>query len=436
MNKLIRVVLSLVSDQFSSGIQSAISSLSGFGNIVSGLRDGFLMLKGAATAVWDTFIKGAIDEERLIRQMGILAGSSEKGAALVERLDKWIVQTGVDGADAEAAFSDLAVGIKAATGELDPDQLFKYMEIIESLALATGKTASDLARPVMRAITGDVEQLARALGINKERLAQLSPEFAKMMDSATQAGEAQLGAVTRLAGRSEQVAGDALKALEEITAGLTGGQDVLSDFGDSTEAELNRAKQNWDDFTELVGEQFLPIITDALREINKWIEEHPEEIKQFIEAFGNFSATQWERFADALSRVDWEKIADVMLLMVEVLDKMTNAEWKLPGEDLYGLSAGQLGAMAATEGKALESQYNGQLGDVSTAAQLGGLGNSAAMKAGWQLGGWIASNIKITFGIDEEGQLNVKKIAEDKATDAIGAVIENMTEQHSKKGMR
>jgi len=362
MIKLVRVILSATVDPFvgeikralgvftslTSGIATGARSVVGFlgdiGNIISGVKHGFDMLAGAARGLWDTFIQGAIDEERLGLTMKFLSGSAEMSADIMERLDDWVVKTATDGNEAEEAILDMAKALRSTDGSVDPDKLFRTMDLLKRLSLVTGMSVAEMSKVVGRAMTGDVEMLARTLGISKEQLAKLSPEFAKFMETAEGAQEAQLGEVTRLGGDAETVAGDALKALDEITSALGAGQEAIAEYANSAGGEVISLQALWDNFTEDVGKQLLPTIQEALEKLINFITEHKEDIDKFVEAFGDiasggfeklmewidsgnakkffddmssFSSEQWKVFADAFANIDWKLVADTISTIVD-----------------------------------------------------------------------------------------------------------------------
>ena len=362
MIKYVSVVLSARVETFVEGIKNALGVFLGFGkgvensgkslltkfseigNTVTGLKHTFDMLAGAARGLWDTFVQGAIDEERLGLTMKFLSGSAEMSSDIMERLDDWVVKTATDGKEADEAILDMAKALRSTDGAVDPDKLFRAMDLLKRLHLATGASVAEMSKVVGRAMTGDVEMLARTLGISKEQLAKLSPEFAKFMETAQGAQEAQLGEVTRLGGDAETVAGDALKALDEITSALGAGQESIAEYANSAGGEIESLQQLWNNFTDDVGKELLPIIQEALEKLITFITEHKEDIDKFVDAFGDiasggfeklmewidsgnakkffddmssFSSEQWKAFADAIANIDWKKISETISAIVE-----------------------------------------------------------------------------------------------------------------------
>lgn len=390
MIRQVRVILSAEVDRFTGGIRNALSTfqglvsgvasgargvisfLSDIGNIVSGLAHGFGMLGNAVRGLWDMFIGAAISEERLGMTMKFLTGSAETGAAVMERLDEWVLKTGSDSDDAESAILDMAKALRATDGSVDPDKLFKTMDLIKRLSLVSGESMTEMSKIVGRALTGDVEMLARTLGISKEKLAELSPEFAKFVQNTQLANDTQLGAVTKIGSETEQIAGDALKALEEITTGLGGTQQALDEYANSTEGNLERAEANWEQFKEKIGLGVLPTINKALETFNNFVAEHPEEIQAFVDSIsdftakgwddlvklvtsaefkkflsnlGDFSAKQWEKWVDAIQSVKWENVANAINAASNFVNFLAGNNPDVPKED-RAIDLGILGGIS------------------------------------------------------------------------------------------
>jgi hypothetical protein len=437
MIRQIRVIMSLVADGMLSGIRNVIGVFGDLGNIVSGIKHGFDMLSAAARGLWDTFIQGAINEQKLGLQLKYLSGSAEEGADLMKRVDEWVIKTGSDSDDAKSAMLDLAKALKASDGAIDPDKLFKTMDIVKRLSIITGMSMSEMSKVVGRALTGDVELLSRTLGISKEKLAELSPEFAKFIQNAQGAQDAQLGEVTRLGTETETMAGDALKALDEVANGLGATNQLLAESADTTESELNRAKDNWEQFTDAVGGQLLPIVTDALERLNKWIAEHPDEIKSFVDAIGNFStaaweklialvsseefknflksaenftAQQWEAFANAIAGVKWSDVSSAINSVADFVNFLSGKQsaQALP-TDQRAIDMGLLGGIGKPE-----QRTDDWTKDFSWERLLAGLGIKPLEP----------QKVDVTVTVDGEGNLKAaaQAAAEKTASDLVAGV--------------
>jgi hypothetical protein len=428
MLKLVRVILGLDASGFSSGlnnaqrtfegfksgvssgIQGAIGLFSQLGMIITGLQSAFNIARGAAQTLWDTFIQGALDEEKLIRQMTILSGSAATGAKTIEMLDDWALKMGVDSDEAAQALKEIAPAIKAADGALDPDKAMQYMSLIQRLSLATGQSIPELSRSVAKAITGDVDLLARSLGISKEALAQLSPEFAKMVNSAQSAGETQLGRVTRLGEQTATIAGDSLKMLDELATGLGANEQALDDYANSTEGQLNTLKDNWDEFTETVGAEFLPIITKALKNLNEYIGTHGKEIDNFVKSLGDAGG-------DLKSAWDWiTQAADAIQKFMDSFNEFYSTVTAQP-------APGEYDPFAINENAPLQKALHGEMPTIGNpeagtniASSLGidpNIANAIIDVIG-NLGTTLAQNLNIKITIDDEGKLGAvidKKVA-------------------------
>jgi phage-related protein len=236
-------------------------------------------------------------------------------------------------------------------------------------------SVAEMSKIVGRAMTGDVEMLARTLGISKEALAKLSPEFAKFMETAQGAQETQLGEVTRIGGEAETVAGDALKALDEITNALGAGQEAISEYASTAGGEVETLQGIWENFTEDIGNELLPVIQEALGKLIVFITDHKEDIDKFVGAFGdlaeqgfeklmqfldsgeaeklfaalgNFSAEQWKNFADAISSVKWEDVANAVNGVTDFVNFLSGNKNPVPEEE-RAIDMGIIGSISKPE---------------------------------------------------------------------------------------
>lgn len=463
MIRLVRVILSAQVDQFTGGIRQALSSFSGFasgiasgvgsainlfsqlGNIVTGFYHTIQLVSGAMRGLWDTFVQGAIDEERLALTMKFLSGSAETANSIMEGLDAWTVRTGTDSAEAEEAILDMAKALRATDGAVNPDKLFQTMDLLKRLSIVSGLSIAEMSKVVGRAMTGDVEMLARTLGISKEQLAKLSPEFAKFMQNAQGAQETQLNEVMRLGGEASQASGDALKALDEITTALGAGQDAISEYASSTGGEVLTLQALWDNFTEDVGKQLLPTIQVALEKLITFISEHKEDIDKFVKAFGDLSAEGFEKLMELIDSGQLEQFAQSLGTIGDAGASMKAAfEWLSQAakdieqfmnsfNSLYtnitGAPApGQIDLFSVNKEAPLQKLLNGETPTI---------GPNAETMPPWmkQVGEWFSSlgeqkEVKVRVIVDDE--MKLKAAVEDTTDKKIGELVENITNSKKK----
>jgi phage-related protein len=455
MIKLVRVVLSATVDPFvgeirralgafsgfASGIASGVRSVVGFlgdiGNIVSGVKHGFDMLAGTAHALWDTFIQGAIDEERLGLTMKYLSGSAENANKIMEGLDDWTVRTGTDSAEAEEAILDMAKALRATDGAVNPDKLFQTMDLLKRLSIVSGLSIAEMSKVVGRAMTGDVEMLARTLGISKEQLAKLSPEFAKFMQNAQGAQETQLNEVMRLGGDAQQASGDALKALDEITTALGAGQDAISEYASTAGGEVLSLQALWDNFTEDVGKELLPIIQTALEKLLTFIAEHKEDIDKFVKAFGELSAEGFEKLMDLIDSGKLEQFAQSLGTVSDAGESLKQAfEWlSKAAQDietimnsfngLYekitgGPAPGNFDPLAVNPNAPLQKILNGETPTI---------GPNPETMPDWMksIGELLGAKQEVEIKVSVDDDMKLKAIYDKSTDDKIGELVENIT---------
>jgi len=480
MTKLVRVILSATVDPFvgeikralgtftsltagiAMGARSVVGFLGDIGNIVSGLKHGFDMLAGSARGLWDTFVRGAIEEERLGTTLKFLTGSAEISADIMERLDDWVVKTATDGGEAQEAILDMAKALRSTDGSVDPNKLFHAMDLLQRLSIATGEKVSDISKMVGRGITGDMEMLARTLGISREQLAKLSPEFAKFMETAQGAQETQLGDVTRMGGEAETVAGDAIKALEELTNGIGVGQEAIAEYASTAGGEIESLQAIWENFTEDIGKELLPIIQEALEKLITFITDHKEDIDKFVSAFGDFaaegfdklmewidsgefqqlidnlgkfSAEQWQVFADAIASIDWKSVADTVNAILSFVSPSTK-QWEEmtqeeQNQEVVKKSLG--GGLDAIDKALTAANTGGSFTEAIGQWMTENLSNFPGFNKDTDIGKALQDIFKVDVRVSVDDDMKLRAVY-DKATDEkIGDFVEGVTGGNKKK---
>jgi phage-related protein len=316
------------------------------------------------------------------------------------------------------------------------------MDLLKRLSLVTGMSVAEMSKIVGRALTGDVEMLARTLGISKEQLAALSPEFAKFMENAQGAGEAQLGAVTRLGGSTEQIAGNALKALDEITTALGAGQEAIDEYASSAGGEIESLQGLWENFTEDVGKELLPIIQEALEKLITFIVDHKEDIDKFVNAFGDFAAEGFDKLMEWVDSGGAEQFAESMGSMADAGKNLKSAfDWLAKAaEDLNnfvqsfnevytkitGASApGNIDMLSVNPNAPLQKILNNEMPTI---------GPTSETMPDWMksVGDWFKEvlgqqevNVKVT--VDDDGK--IKTIVDKQVNETVGNLVNGITGQ-------
>jgi hypothetical protein len=325
--KGVRVFLSLQVGNFLSGIGQARRAFSGFVSAVQGgvrAALGFFAdlnqvvelvgraIRGLGSAfdwVNRTFLEGAMAQERFLITLDAITGSAEQAAEMNEYLRQKARDLGISYEKATQYGQQMASALRGANGEVDIDLWKQYTDIITQFsALRTDVPIELWGRAVSEFMSGNPQTLTRLLDINVKSLENLNDETKKFLEGGTEAQSQQLGQVTELGARASATGDDAIAALADVANAVGATEELVEKQAESSEALIERVKQRWKDFTDEVGDTFLPHLESALEGFIEFLDEHQEEIDAFAEALGKFAGEKFEQFANWLLEQDWEKV--------------------------------------------------------------------------------------------------------------------------------
>lgn len=424
MIKLFRVILSLDPREFISGAAQAGQIITGLKSMLDLLTNAFNMLANAAKGFWDTFIAGAAAEEKMRASLERVLGSASETAKVWDMLDEKAQALGVSSEALQPALIQIATGLKAIDGAVDPAKLDKILDMTIALQKRYGVDAESAARAIMRAMSGDMGLLQRTIGISLDAIGGLSDEAKAVLGNVQEAGDEALGSVTKVLGGKEEDAKASLETLDEIFAKLGLSAEEGSD---TVDANLTKIEERFENLKERVGDRLLPVINRALDKFIAWFDENEETINRFVdsvadalgrigegaldallEGLSNFDPSSFESLIDSINSVQWDDIA-------AVINGLTGA-----AKTAQNVASGFGGATTAED----TNQYG--TGVAGAARKIGDTGtNPQALDFLSDLLKNIGINI--TVGVDEDAQLNIKKVSRNTAREEIAGFANSIT---------
>lgn len=459
MIKMVRVILSARVQDFNRGIKGASRTFSGFVKSLEGgvanavaslnglarglffLREGLDTIMSAAMGLFNMFLGGAIEMERMGIALEVITGDAAQAADMIAFLREEATRTGQDFDGLAQSGQQLAVALRGATGEVDSDVWESLVKQVEAFqALRPDVPVSLWGRAISAFLAGDASTLTRLLDVNIKQLGNLSEEAQAFLQGASAASEQQLGQVTRLSGGVEANAGDALSALAEVANAVGATDELVDRIADTTGGKLAQAQAELKDTLTEIGLELLPSLNVALDKLLEFL--RSEEFEKLAKAFGEFGAegleelveliegidpeqvkATFEGMADELNSVDWEAIGNAVLGILDLMGRFAN--WQETDEALAGQSNIIAEALPTfLEGKTGELFDEGGLLHVPDSAADSAFG-SVADSVSEAIGG-VESNgntITVLVGVDEDANLNIKSVAIDAAIESIGNLI-------------
>jgi hypothetical protein len=249
----------------------------------------------------------------------------------------------------------------------------------------------------------------------------------------------QLGRVTRIGGEAVADKDLALQALREILEATGATDELLQASADSTQGKLDRLKAAWEDFIVRVGEELLPILTEALEKLLEWINTHEEEINTFIESLGETAmeaydklkeidwAEVWEGLQDAGEDIKeaWEWFEDFLATVDALVKKLNEAYELITGMPAPG-TPGSMGEIGAP-GTLLDQLNGNESPPLSGAAGHAG-GGATAGGADTPTPAPQQVEVGIRVSLDRNGNLEafVERFADEAATRVLGEFVDQI----------
>lgn len=439
----------------SGGVGSAVAFLGHLSEIVQGVQVVITGLINTAKGLYDTFIGGYAEEQRFVTQLGVLMGSADEAKGFIDRLGDSNSRLGFITDDMLPSINAGATALKAMDGAVDPAKLEKYVDILRRIKAARPDIDYDtLSRAINRFISGDTEAFKRVLGVGIEDIQGLSEASQQALQDVQGAQEAQLGQVTRVSGDAKAKSGDMLAVLDEVTDKLGMGEEAVTAYSNTWDAQIKRLEEMWDNFKDSVGAPILEALMPELKKLADWLSDHKEDIEKFAEKLGTLTAEGLVNAMEALMKVDWEEVGNGA---AKLLDAMSKIDWAAVAEGVGGL-AKFLGGQTpetqkqgfqeltgtnkggANEGgvidilsRSLEAIF-GQagIGKLSGATARGELSPEDAMKA------FITANlpnlaamqkVDVHITVDDDGK--IRALAQQEAQSAVNNVIDEATKSQS-----
>lgn len=469
LRRLVRIQLSLGIDGFQRATHKARLSFLGFlTNIVKGvaiagagvgvLTAGFNLaaraaqtMIGIAKKLADTFLFSAVATENNALALKNLIGNADEAADVFAFLDDQATEFGIATAPKlEAATLAIARAMREMSGEVDPDDLQRWVVLLERASAANPDIPIErLSAAIAQATKGKPDTLFALLGIDADTLEGMSEKTRAFFQSLEGGKDQALGTVTRLAGDAEKNVEGALDAFDEVLALTGAGTDALQEFGDSAAGEMGKVRAELQETAEEFSKNFLPAFAEALQELNTFFTENEEAIKDFAaslgDAFGNLTVEGVTTFFDELAEFDLSNLADDLIAIVNSLEKIVGFLALLPrglktgGEILNlaekgvvasgGVDRGAGAGLRTRESFDLDnddprSRERVETGDADSPLVRDFIKAITSFFAG---GGPIprggSQEMKITVGVDPDAQLNIKTVAAGETNKGLNEVL-------------
>lgn len=483
MSRLVRIILTATVGGFLSGIRQAQTLFMGF---VRGIQTGTVLISqvlqgiqaavGLVTGAFRTlisvagmlesaFLRPAMNAETFRVTLEQLTGSSDVAGQMFERLRNMSTELGLDFEGLQTSAIQVTAALRAQGEATNIEKWQDMLNLVAQFSSLRPDVPIQLwGRAITAFIAGDAMTLTRLLDLNVTQLAGLSEEARRFIEGGEAGMEQQLGRVTRLGEGAAAAGGDGLAALQEIAQLVGATSELMEARAETMEGKLARLEARWLEFRTRIGDIGAEIVDDALGEILDWIDEHEEDINRFLDNLEDFALDKWEDLKRIIEETDWEQVgrdikdtfddAKVVLEdVVELLDKIKEfftgewanvfpesefAQWM---DDTFGPGGPLSGGPGATN----ERLFAPSEADLERGARTrealwgtdrgGTLAQQAANAAGRDenpladaMREWFGNlNINVDVTIDEEGRLQVRRIARQEANQEVGSLVNGIT---------
>jgi hypothetical protein len=471
VDRRLRIILELVASGFSSGARGAASIFKSFvGGVVNGaksagaalvnLSQAFFFVQNAVNSLFqagrwlfDMFVKGAGDAEKLEAKLTAVAGSSENARRIIDFLQKTSDELGISFDELSHGASLLVVAAKDASGAFDFEKFQRLVGLLQRMqALRPDVPVDRLARGLSTAVqTGQWRSLEMFLDVNLRQLVGIGEAADEVAKTPDKIG----GSLIYVETKTDEAAKDALKSLDLLEEALNKAGATAEIVGNVAEVSgLERMMQTLQHIARIVGKPLFEKLNQELSDLADWLQQHPEEVERFATLIGDTLAGGLEKLFDALKNIDWQQVAEDFNSMMESIQR---GDWEGVRRDIEAI-----GSAVQAIGDAIEAANRA----IETAKQLGFIGEQARtnpeavaaatgttpemVKAGTtideivrrvqQAGGGevgiakvvaqeIARAIKIQVEVTSDNEMfdaKVKQVADDSVTDGLNAVAEEL----------
>jgi hypothetical protein len=492
MDKRLRIILELVSQNFSSGVKGITGAFKGFvrgvldGAASAGkgllslaqnvffLREAFTTLINVARSLWDTFVGGAQSAAKLEAKLQNVIGNAEDTQKALDLLRQISLDTGADFETLAQGASLLAVAAKDASGNFDFEKFQRLQNMLQRMAALRPDVPIDrLARGLSTAAqTGNWQSLEMFLDVNLRQLLGLADAADEVAKIPGKVG----GSLIYVETETSKTAEDAILTLDQLDealkkAGAT--QGIIEDV--SAKSGLERLTADWKDFANEMGGPVFDAINEIATTFADLYEADPEAFREIARNLGEGIASIIQQLAsvdpealkqnmmalgDALENVDFSKIGDDLQKIGEsiasIADAVAKANEALATAQQLGFIQQQVKENPEIVAKSvgLPEQLPDFLKLLNSMSPIAGLGAGAA-GAGAAIGGGIAggedlgrilksaisegvseafktSKIGLAIDVVSNNELfdaHVRQAADGAVTDGLNAVAEELETQ-------
>jgi len=440
--KFVRVILGLEANAFTSGLQrakaafgsftggiasgigSAVQFLGNLGNAVRLIEVAFSALTSVAKGLFDTFIGGLAAEQRLTAQLGVLMGGAQQAQEFLGNVADENLRLGFTTDDMIPAINKGATALKAMSGAVDPAKLDKFTQWLRQIKAARPDLGyEEISQALTKAMSGDVESFKRLIGVGLEDITTLSEKSQETLANLQQAGDQQLGQVTKIGKDAKPSLEDMMALMDDVTENIGMGKEALAEYGDTWDAQIARLKEIWDTFADEVGKPVLAVLIEELGKLADFLIEHKADIVELAKTLGKMTAEGIKNAFEALKEVDWDKVAKSGVAFAKAFSEV---DWTAVAKTIGDIANFMgLGGEEQRQ-KDLAANEAGPLGQVfkglNSAAEGLGLSNPKVSEASPQ-------TIDVKVSVDDDGKLNavVKNQAAKAANQAVGEFVHATT---------
>jgi predicted RNase H-like HicB family nuclease len=353
MDRRLRIILELVASGFSSGARGAASIFKGFvGGVVDGaksagaalvsLSQAFFFVQNAVNSLFqagrwlfDMFVRGAGDVEKLEAKLTAVAGSSEDAGRIIDYLRQMAQDTGISFEQLSHGAGLLVVAAKDASGAFDYEKFQRLTGLLTRMqALRPDVPVDRLARGLSTAVqTGNWQSLEMFLDVNLRQLVDIGDAADEVAKTPGKIG----GSLIYVETKAGEAGKDALKSLDLLEEALNKAGATAEIVGNVAEKSgLERFQQILADIARIVGKPLFDKLNAELSDLADWLQEHPEEVERFASLVGDTLAGGLEKLFDALENIDFEQLFNDV---TKFMQQLSQSDWEGAKTTLEGIAA-------------------------------------------------------------------------------------------------
>jgi len=384
-------------------------------------------LIGLAKELFDTFITGVANTQRLTTQLGNLMGSADGAKDYIAKLSDENLKLGVVTADMLPSINKAAMAFKGLDGSVSPEKMDKFINVMRRIKAARPDLEmTSIADAIIKTMSGDANALKHILGLGLEDIKGLSAESQKTLAAIQESGDTQLGQVTRLGAAAKPSTEAMLDLLNEVTDKMGMATEQLTGW----ELQVARLAELWNQFKETVGAPILEVLITELGKFSDWLLAHKDDVERLAKKLGEMTAKGLQAAMEWLMKVDWEAVGAGAERFVDALGSI---DWEGIGKTIQlfmnlATIAAQLAVLSPT-GQAAQLGFKiGQSMAAPAAAEIPDQWHEPSRRSG-KLD--LANQVNVVISIDDDMKLRaaVKRESMRAAAETTAGLVKSATER-------